>query len=69
MKNDKLLDPRPLGLRKCCGEWAVVHQFSGPGWYGIECRVNGHIHNTHLCHSLEQACREWNEREATDATQ
>ncbi len=61
MKSDTLIDPAPLNLKKCCGELPVVHQFTGIGCFGIECRINGHIHNTHLCNSLKDACREWNE--------
>ena len=62
MKPDKLIDPRPLHLRGCCGEAPVVHEFSSIRAYGIECRVNGHIHNTGLCDRLEEACNRWNER-------
>ncbi len=63
MKSDKLIDPRPLHLRMCCGEMPIVHQFSDLGCYAIECRINGHIHNTGLCDTLEQACKEWNSKE------
>jgi len=60
MKSDKLIDPRPLRLKKCCGEYPIVHQFSDFGCYAVECRVNGHIHNTGLCDALERACEIWN---------
>lgn len=63
MKSDKLIDPRPLHLKKCCGEMPVVHQFSNLGCFAIECRVNGHIHNTGLCDTLKRACEEWNNKQ------
>ena len=62
MKSDKLIDPRPLHLSMCCGEMPIVHQFSDIGCYAIECRINGHIHNSGLCDTLEQACKEWNSK-------
>lgn len=63
MKSDKLIDPRPLYLRVCCGEMPIVLQFSDIGCYAIECRINGHIHNSGLCDTLEQACKVWNSEE------
>lgn len=60
MKSDELIDPRPLHLRMCCGGTPVVHHFSDIGCYAIECRINGHIHNSGLCETLEKACKEWN---------
>ncbi len=66
MKSDKLIDPRPLRLKRCCGELPVVHQFSGLGCYGIECRINGHIHNTGFCDSLQRACQIWNDNIAKE---
>ena len=63
MRNDKLIDPRPLHLRMCCGEMPIVRQFRSLGCYAIECRISGHIHNSGLCDTLKQACKEWNSKE------
>lgn len=41
----------------------IVHHFSDLGCYAIECRKNGHIHNSGLCDTLEKACNEWNGKE------
>ena len=58
VKSDKLLDNH--NLRMCCGEKPVFHQFSVLGAFAIECRKNGHIHNTGLCNSAEEAVKIWN---------
>lgn len=57
MKSDMLLDNS--NLRRCCGEMPVFHKFSVVKAWAIECRINGHIHNTGLCDSAEEAIRKW----------
>ena len=60
LRSDTLIDQRPLHLKNCCGKEPVVHRFTSVKAYGIECRVNGHIHNTGLWDSLEKAVEAWN---------
>lgn len=62
LRSDTLIDPRPLHLKNCCGQEPVVHRFTSVNAYGIECRVNGHIHNTGLWDSLGKAVEAWNRR-------
>lgn len=63
MKSDNLLDT--THLRKCCGEAPVFHEFTSMGLYAIECRVNGHIHNTGLHETKEAAIEWWNSGKPT----
>lgn len=57
IKSDMLLENN--NLRECCGEKPVFHQFTSLNCWAIECRVNGHIHNTGLCKSQEEAIEKW----------
>ena len=57
LKSDMLLDTDRL--RKCCGVAPVFHQFTKLGLWAIECGKNGHIHNTGLCNSKEEATKKW----------
>lgn len=60
VKSDVLLDNS--GLRTCCNVNPIFHQFTGLGCWAIECGKNGHIHNTGLCNSKEEAIETWNRR-------
>ena len=49
-------------LLPCCGVKPILHHFDTLGCYAIECRTNGHIHNTGF-HDSEYAARlAWNIR-------
>lgn len=48
-------------LLKCCGVLPIVHNYGTFGW-AIECRTNGHIHNTGFCDSEYAASLAWNTR-------
>lgn len=63
-KSDMLLDTD--GMRKCCGVNPVFHRFTKLGLWGIECGKNGHIHNTGLCKSEEEAIKKWEEGELAE---
>ena len=56
-KSDALLDTS--GMRKCCGAEPIFHQFTKLGLWAVECGRNGHIHNTGLCGSKEEAASKW----------
>lgn len=60
-KSDAFLDEG--GMRKCCGTDPIFHQFTKLGLWAVECGKNGHIHNTGLCRSREEAARKWEEGE------
>lgn len=49
-------------LKKCCGEDPIFHKFSSLKCYAIECRVNGHIHNTGFADTESEAIEIWNNR-------
>lgn len=67
MRNDILIDPRPLHLRMYCGELPIVYQIKDSGYYTIECRINGHIHNIGFYDTLVHACKEWNSKESKES--
>lgn len=60
IKSDRLLCAEKL--RKCCGETPIFHYFSTINSFAIECVVNGHIHNTNLCNTEEEAIEAWSRR-------
>ncbi len=47
-------------LRKCCGKEPVLRYLPDLRCWAVECRVNGHIHNTGFCDTRQQAEKVWN---------
>jgi len=55
------------GLRPCCGETPLfkAFDFSSGTLFAVECRKNGHIHNTGLHKTREAAVKLWNSAKET----